>query len=321
MEITMAMVVLVIVPLVGLLLWWWNDLRFGLVKLRCSASGATLPPGHMGIPFIGELLSFLWYFKVVRRPNDYINSKRRKYGAGIGMYRTYLFGVPSIIACSRSATKFVYQSDTKFSQEWPTAKILGSTAMVNVQGAAHMRIKGFVSRAINQPDALRRISLLVQPRVISALQSWAHKGRIIAFKEAEKVTFEIIGKYFASIEPGPVLDTLDELFKGVDFRHRQRDPAVEWRQIIDRRSGSGKAVSRRELDKRKNYQDGIETTNDLIDGLMQLKDDEGKGLRDIEVLDNVISLVAGGYESVTISVTWALYYLAKYPKVLDKLRV
>ncbi|KAK2968585.1 hypothetical protein RJ640_009413 [Escallonia rubra] len=32
--------------------------------------------------------------------------------------------------------------------------------------------------------------------------------------------------------------------KCVDFRHRQRDSAVEWRQIMDRRSGSGKAVSR-----------------------------------------------------------------------------
>ncbi|KAK2991943.1 hypothetical protein RJ640_027834 [Escallonia rubra] len=47
------------------------------------------------------------------------------------------------------------------------------------------------------------------------------------------------------------LEALNRLFHSptlrncsVDFRHRQRDPAVEWRQIMDRQSGSGKAVSR-----------------------------------------------------------------------------
>ena len=32
----------------------------------------------MGFPFIGEMISFLWYFKIVRRPDDFINAKRHK---------------------------------------------------------------------------------------------------------------------------------------------------------------------------------------------------------------------------------------------------
>ncbi|KAL5747374.1 hypothetical protein ACOSP7_024372 [Xanthoceras sorbifolium] len=34
----------------------------------------------------------------------------------------------------------------------------------------------------------------------------------------------------------------------------------------------------------------------------------------------MVSLVVGGYESVTLASTWALYLLAKFPNVLDKLR-
>ncbi|KAJ6977370.1 hypothetical protein NC653_029314 [Populus alba x Populus x berolinensis] len=55
-------------------------------------------------------------------------------------------------------------------------------------------------------------------------------------------------------------------------------------------------------------------TNDLMDiGLMQIEDDEGSQLSDQEVLDNIVGLV--------IASTWAIYYLAKYPHVLAKLRV
>ncbi|KAK3030722.1 hypothetical protein RJ639_037219 [Escallonia herrerae] len=47
-------------------------------KLRCSASGTKLPSGFMGVPFFGEMPNFLWYFKFLRHPDDYINSKRHK---------------------------------------------------------------------------------------------------------------------------------------------------------------------------------------------------------------------------------------------------
>ncbi|KAG6753998.1 hypothetical protein POTOM_042006 [Populus tomentosa] len=54
-------------------------------------------------------------------------------------------------------------------------------------------------------------------------------------------------------------------------------------------------------------------TNDPMDiGLMQIEDDEGSQLSDQEVLDDIVGLV--------IASTWAIYYLAKYPHVLAKLR-
>lgn len=81
-------------------------------------------------------------------------------------------------------------------------------------------------------------------------------------------------------------------------------------------------IFRKELEKKKKeLQDGAMNTNDLMDGMMRLKDDEGKQLSDTEVLDNILSLVVGGYESTSLAIMWALYYLPKYPNVLQKLRV
>ncbi|KAK2968160.1 hypothetical protein RJ640_018253 [Escallonia rubra] len=302
METATAMtVVLGVVPLVGWLLWWWNDLWFGLpAKMRCSASGTKLPPGRMGVPFFGEMPNFLWYFKRLRRPDDYINSKRHKYGETPGLYKSHLFGSPVIIACSPSLNKFVLQSDANFIREWPTAKIFGINSLICAQGKAHTRIKSFVLRAINRPDALRQMAVMLQPRV----------------------TFANIAKHFAGFEPGPVLDTLDELFKGVMHGFRAfplNFPGTAYHHAIQCHTKVWE-IFRVELEKRKNNPDGAKARNDLMDGLMELKDDEGKRLRDVEVLDNIISLVVGAYEPISLSMMWALYLLAKYPLVLQKLR-
>ncbi|KAK2965943.1 hypothetical protein RJ640_005359 [Escallonia rubra] len=61
-------------------------------------------------------------------------------------------------------------------------------------------------------------------------------------------------------------------------------------------------------------------TIDLLDGLMRVKDERGQQLSDVEVLDNIVSLVVAGYESTSVAIMWALYYLAKYPPVLETLR-
>lgn len=54
---------------------------------------------------------------------------------------------------------------------------------------------------------------------------------------------------------------------------------------------------------------------------MQMKDEQGSKLSEDEVLDNIVSLIIAGYISTSAAIMWALYYLAKYPDVLQKLQV
>ncbi|XP_004301170.1 PREDICTED: ent-kaurenoic acid oxidase 1-like [Fragaria vesca subsp. vesca] len=308
-------------PFLGFLLWWWNELWYVLpLKMRQSPTGAKLPPGVMGFPFIGEMLTFLWYFKVLRRPDDFINAKRTKYGDGVGMYRTHLFGSPSIITCFPAVNKYVFQSDDIFTSVWPNVDLMGPTSLVSVSGKSHTRVRSYVTNVINRPDALRRIALLVQPRIIAALESWAQKGRIKAFDEANKLSFENIGQLFISMDPGPLLDTIDNLFTGL-LKGVRAQPinipgfayhhARQCRQKLD-------AIFRMELEKKKNQSEVL--TNDVMDGLMQIKDDAGNQLSEEEVTDNIVSLVIAGYASTSLASMWAIYFLAKNPDVLQKLR-
>ncbi|KAF7812749.1 ent-kaurenoic acid oxidase 1-like [Senna tora] len=53
---------------------------------------------------------------------------------------------------------------------------------------------------------------------------------------------------------------------------------------------------------------------------MQIRDDEGNLLSDKQVVDNIVSLIVAGYVSTALVSMWAIYYLAKFPRVLTKLR-
>ncbi|XP_050221457.1 ent-kaurenoic acid oxidase-like [Mercurialis annua] len=312
-------------PLLGLLLWWWNEIWYVFpINFRFSGDNcAKLPPGHMGLPYFGEMFTFFWYFKILRRPDDFINYKRRKYGDGVGLYRSYLFGSPSIIAFLPSVNKFILQSDDKFILEWPNVETVGSKSLVAVHGKAHARLRSYVTTAINQPDALRRIAAQVQPAMVAALQSWAESGKINAYKETKKVTFENIGKLFGSLKPGPMLDTMDKLFYGLVKGIRAQPlnfPGTAYHHALQCRKKLDTIFRGVLLEKKRNNKDKNGITNDLMDGLMEIRDEEGNQLSEEEVVDNIVSLVVAGYESTSSVSMWAIYYLAKFPQVLKKLR-
>ncbi|KAI3941803.1 hypothetical protein MKW98_030533 [Papaver atlanticum] len=309
--------------LVWVLLKWWNEIWYiGPLKLR-HGGYVKLPPGNMGLPYFGEMLSFLWYFKILRRPDDFIEAKRQRYGDGVGVYRTCLFGTPSIISCSPASNKFFLQRDNIFPINWPSTELVGESSVAVVNGKAHTRLRSYVFNAINSPDALKRIVLVVQPRIASSLQLWADKGTLNGMKETKKVTFANIGKMFANFEPGPVLDLLDGYFAGIIGGVRAQRinvPGTAYHHALKCRK-SATDIFRKELESRRMHaKSQIEERNDLMDGLINMKDEQGKQLGDEEVLDNIVSLVIAGYESTSLASMWALYYLAKFPDVLQKLR-
>ncbi|XP_027067549.1 uncharacterized protein [Coffea arabica] len=150
MEVRMALMV-GILPIVGVLLWFWNDIWFAIpVRLRGVADGTELPAGYMGIPFLGEMCTFLW------------NVQNSPLGC-------------TVHACFPSLNKLVLQSPALFSQQWPFAELLGTDSIIGCQGAEHARLKNFVVKAINKPDAPHRVALMVQPASLVPSDP-GHKG-------------------------------------------------------------------------------------------------------------------------------------------------
>ena len=59
---------------------------------------------------------------------------------------------------------------------------------------------------------------------------------------------------------------------------------------------------------------------DFLDILLTAKDDEGKGLTDQEIQDEVDTFMFEGHDTTTSGMCWTLYCLAKHPEHQDKVR-
>jgi len=148
------------VPLLALAVWHCNDVghraAFAMRRWRRRCR-ARLPPGHMGLPFVGENPALKRYFRRARRPDGFVHDKMRRYGdATAGLYRTHLFGSPAVLVCSPAANKLVLQSPDSFGVCWPAPDLVGASS--------------------------------IQPRVAAVLRSWAHKSTVTAAVETKKVS-------------------------------------------------------------------------------------------------------------------------------------
>src|SRR4029078_11102692 len=58
---------------------------------------------------------------------------------------------------------------------------------------------------------------------------------------------------------------------------------------------------------------------DLLSMLLAARDDEGGGMSDAQVRDEVITLFLAGHETTAISLSWTWYLLARHPEVEARL--
>ena len=123
-------------------MWHSNDVcHCAFFALKRWRRCVRLPPGHMGLPFVGESLWLLWYYKLARRPDGFVHARRRYYAGGragdVGVYRTHLFGSPTVLVCSPAANKFILKSsqDGTFGIRWTAPELVGLSCVVNVEGS------------------------------------------------------------------------------------------------------------------------------------------------------------------------------------------
>jgi cytochrome P450 len=64
---------------------------------------------------------------------------------------------------------------------------------------------------------------------------------------------------------------------------------------------------------------GKEEHNDLLDLMMQARDQEGFGMTDKELRDETMSILVAGGETIALSLSWTWYLLSRHPEAAAKL--
>jgi cytochrome P450 len=200
--------------------------------------------------------------------------------------------------------------------------VVGDTAMVVTDGPAHRRLHRLVQPAFS----IRRINEclpIMLDELHRTIDGWRPGTEVDAFGELRACIRRIA---IRALFGERLRDRADEIGENLDLAMRyvnrsfvrfDRDlPGTAYRRAMAARRHVDDILFR-EIEVRR-ARPG--ETDDVLDALISAQDDDGGGLTDQEVRDQVVSLTASGYDSSSAAAGWAVQALLTHYLVTAKLR-
>ncbi|XP_051204888.1 abscisic acid 8'-hydroxylase 2 [Lolium perenne] len=270
-----------------------------------------LPPGSMGLPYVGETL--LLYHQ---NPSVFFASKQMRYG---DIFKTHLLGCPCVMLASPEAARFVLVTHQKlFKPTYPPSKerMIGPSALFFHQGDYHLRLRRLVQGSLG-PDALRALLPDVESAVASTLAAW--DGHVAStFHAMKRLSFEVgITTIFGSLLDGRHKEELRRNYAVVEKGYNcfpNRIPGTLYYRAVQARKRLREILGEIMADRRaRGDQQG--SGGDILGGLMR-----AAALTDDQVADNVIGVLFAAQDTTASVLTWILKYLRDHPKLLDAVK-
>ena len=213
--------------------------------------------------------------------------------------------------------------------EWrPVTKVVtvvdGETAVVVSDGEDHQRRRRIVQPAFNIRRIEGQVPLMVE-EVRRTIGRWTVGAELDVYQELRQCIRRIVMRALFGDRFSDRADDLgDRLQPALDFVDRPL-PQIKfgpaWRRARRARRRTDELVFA-EIARRRSADAGAGGDDDVLNWLLEASDPEGDGARlsDQEVRDQVVSLIAAGYETTSAAVGWTVWASLANPGVWERLR-
>ncbi|KAL4355807.1 hypothetical protein AHAS_Ahas09G0023600 [Arachis hypogaea] len=139
--------------------------------------------GSLGWPLIGETIQFL-SSAYSHHPETFVDKRRHLYGK---VFKSHIFGSPTIISTDADVNKFILQSDAKlFVPSYPksVSELMGKSSILLVNGSLQRKIHGLVGSFFKS-----QITTDMHNYVQESMANWSEESPIYIQDETKKVSF------------------------------------------------------------------------------------------------------------------------------------
>ncbi|KAG8501513.1 hypothetical protein CXB51_003797 [Gossypium anomalum] len=270
----------------------------------------------MGWPLFGETLGFLKPHRS-NSMGSFLQEHCSRYGR---VFKSHLFGSPTIVSCDHELNMVVLQNEEKlFQVSYPKAMhgILGKFSLLIVSGDVHKKLRNigvsFITSSKSNPQFLD----CVEKMTISMMNSWKNCKEIGFYKEVKKFTLNLMVKHLLSIEAEEplafkILEDFLTYMKGFVSLPVYL-PGTPYASAVKARARLSATV-REIIKERRKEQLGL-VKGDFLDAILSKEN-----LSDEKTVSIVLDMLLAGYETTATLMALIVYFLSLYPNVLEHLK-
>jgi cytochrome P450 len=205
--------------------------------------------------------------------------------------------------------------------------VLGPHSVLVLDGPEHLRQRKLLLPPFqgSRVGSFREVIRDVAEREIA---SWRPGERLVLRERMRSLTFEVICRaVFGVTRPerverlrGPLMAVVDSSPLLMISRALRTDlgPHSPGGRFA-RRIRAADAVLHEEIERRRNEPD-LEERSDVLSLLLSARDDQGRGMTDSELRDELFTMLAAGHETTATGLAFAFELLLRHPRVLGRLR-
>ena len=274
-------------------------------------------------PRFPALAQAAWFYA---RPIEFVRAMRHRYGPN---FRIDLppFGETAYVA-DPDAIKAVFTGGEAYhagEANWILRPLLGDRSVLVLDGDDHLAQRRMLLPPFHG-DAVRRYAGTVAAIAAADVAEWPRRQPFPVRRRMQAITLEVIMRAVIGLRDPERLDVLRRLLvRLVNVGDLDVAMFAVWpdfgQTAVGRRVAPYKvrrqvdAILDEEIRDRRARGPGP----DVLSLLVAARDDDGRGLSDQELRDQIITLLVAGHETTATALAWALERLSRNPEVLTRL--
>ncbi|EEF49174.1 beta-amyrin 28-monooxygenase [Ricinus communis] len=281
----------------------------------------NLPPGKTGLPYIGESLEFLSTGRK-GHPEKFLSDRMEKFSRQV--FRTSILGEQTAVVCGAQGNKFLFSNENKLVTAWWPKSILRLFPSSNQSTilAEGMRMRKMLPHFL-KPEALQRyIGVMDHMAQVHFQDSWENKQEVTVYPLAKMYTFSVACKVFLSMddpkEVAKFAAPFNDMASGIisipiNFPGTSFNRGLKASKII--RNEMLRMIKQRRKDLAENKATPMQ---DILSHMLVATDEEGQRLGEVGIADKIISLLIGGHDTASATITFVVKFLAELPDIYDQ---
>jgi cytochrome P450 family 135 len=277
------------------------------------------PPGP---PWPTSVQTLAW----ITRPKPFLRRAHARYGDVFTV--RLLSGESFVMFADPDAVKEILTGDPEVFRAGEGNRallpVVGSRSVLQLDGAEHLQTRRLMLPSFHG-ERMQSYRTIIEEATERELAGWRDGEPIALARRMQEVTLEVIMRAVFGVEDprelgdlrARLLRALDWITDTVKLTRLILHPPETWpdyKPLKEALAPMHEALL--EEARRRREAPDLAERHDVLSVLLQARDEDGNGLSDVELRDQLVTLLIAGHETTATAIGWAFERLLRHPEAM-----